>query len=48
MLEMGKTEIAAAGPDPDQYAFIAASDAVKVALPQDEYDHTEILDSLAG
>ena len=29
----------------DQYAFIAASDAVKVALPQDEYDHTEILDS---
>ncbi|MGY3534242.1 hypothetical protein [Bradyrhizobium sp. USDA 4452] len=28
----------------EQYAFIAKSDAVKIALPQDEYDHTEILD----
>jgi len=29
----------------NEYAFIAASDAVKIALPQDEYDHTEILDA---
>ena len=29
----------------DEYAFVARSDAVKVALPQDEYDHTEILDA---
>lgn len=29
----------------DDYAFIAASDAVKVALPQDDSDHTEILDA---
>jgi hypothetical protein len=28
----------------DEYAFIARSDAVKIALPQDEYDHTELLD----
>ena len=27
------------------YAFVAKSDAVKIALPQDEYDHTELLDS---
>lgn len=29
----------------DQYDFVAKSDAVKVALPQDEYDHTENLDN---
>ncbi|WOH68185.1 hypothetical protein [Bradyrhizobium sp. BWA-3-5] len=29
----------------DEYAFIAKSDAVKIALPQDEYDHTELLDN---
>ncbi|WP_298274379.1 hypothetical protein [uncultured Bradyrhizobium sp.] len=29
----------------DAYDFVARSDAVKVALPQDEYDHTEILDA---
>ncbi|WP_338690967.1 hypothetical protein V5279_31120 [Bradyrhizobium sp. 26S5] len=29
----------------DAYDFIAKSDAVKVALPQDEYDHAEILDN---
>ena len=28
----------------EQYAFIAKSDAVKIALPQDEYDHSEVLD----
>lgn len=28
----------------DAYDFVAKSDAVKVALPQDEYDHTEVLD----
>jgi hypothetical protein len=28
----------------DQYAFVAKSDAVKVALPQDDYDHAEVLD----
>ena len=27
-----------------EYAFIAESDAVKVALPQDEYDHSALLD----
>ena len=27
-----------------EYAFITRSDAVKIALPQDEYDHTELLD----
>jgi hypothetical protein len=28
----------------EEYAFVRASDAVKIALPQDEYDHTELLD----
>jgi hypothetical protein len=28
-----------------EYDFIASSDAVKIALPQDEYDHTEVLDN---
>lgn len=28
----------------EQYAFVAKSDAVKIALPQDEYDHSEVLD----
>jgi hypothetical protein len=28
----------------EEYAFVGESDAVKIALPQDEYDHTEILD----
>jgi hypothetical protein len=27
-----------------KYAFVAQSDAVKVAFPQDEYDHTALLD----
>jgi hypothetical protein len=29
----------------DEYSFVAKSDAVKIALPQDEYDHTEFLDN---
>ncbi len=29
----------------EEYSFIAKSDAVKIALPQDEYDHTEVLDN---
>ncbi|WFU66905.1 hypothetical protein [Bradyrhizobium brasilense] len=29
----------------DAYRFVAQSDAVKVALPQDEYDHAEVLDA---
>ncbi|AUC98331.1 hypothetical protein CWS35_31835 [Bradyrhizobium sp. SK17] len=29
----------------DAYDFVAQSDAVKVALPQDEYDHAEVLDA---
>ncbi|MGY4178333.1 hypothetical protein ACVIHH_003624 [Bradyrhizobium sp. USDA 4518] len=29
----------------EAYDFVAKSDAVKVALPQDEYDHAEILDN---
>ncbi len=29
----------------NEYDFVAKSDAVKVALPQDEYDHTEVLDN---
>ena len=29
----------------DAYDFVGKSDAVKVALPQDEYDHAEVLDS---
>ena len=28
----------------DTFEFVARSDAVKVALPQDEYDHSEVLD----
>jgi glycosyltransferase involved in cell wall biosynthesis len=28
----------------DQYRFVAASQAVKIALPQDDYDHCAILD----
>jgi hypothetical protein len=28
----------------EEYAFIAKSNAVKIALPQDEYDHSELLD----
>jgi hypothetical protein len=28
----------------DEYAFVAQSNAVKVALPQDDYDHAEVLD----
>jgi hypothetical protein len=27
-----------------EYDFVAKSDAVKIALPQDEYDHTKVLD----
>jgi hypothetical protein len=29
----------------EEYAFVRDSDAVKIALPQDEYDHTELLDA---
>jgi hypothetical protein len=28
----------------NEYDFVAKSDGVKIALPQDEYDHTEVLD----
>lgn len=28
----------------DEYGFVGRSDAVKIALPQDEYDHSEYLD----
>lgn len=28
----------------EEYAFIANSDAIKIALPQDEYDHAAVLD----
>ncbi len=42
---MGKAEIVEAGPILDDARFHSKSNAVKVACPQDEYDHSEILDA---